>query len=209
MSESSRAYLFRVEYEPEVIRHIPTSPIHAYTHRLNAEWSALLISEISCEYNIDEQVLVWVRSLSCHVPLLFIYRYSDGYWGFRIFDHGQETAQLAMSYDLEVPLVILFAEQRYPEEHDIVHLFETNPQIYRGLLEEVYASQALAEIYAAQFEDKNISAFRVFDLNDETIERLDRLLSPETDLDGNSISAEFDRILGFPEFEYCSHGRYM
>lgn len=196
MSEFSVGVLFlnvdRYDLEDQIL-----DLENCFIHELNEIWSILLFED---EWIESGETAAWLLDLSQITPLLYVYHAEDHGWGYRLLHEGREHAYASVNYNLEVDLAIELAAERYPGQNP----FEIFDQLSEELNRSGVYRQALSELLA----NKNVEAFEIFDLNEDQVEALDRLLSVEALLDDDCLVDnvdQFKEILGIEEFNWLSY----
>ncbi|WP_159888668.1 hypothetical protein [Paenibacillus puerhi] len=104
--------------------------------------------------------------------MLYFCNLSDHFWGYRIFNNGQEVGYLRISYEIEEEIVIKTFEGRYPDK-DILELYG---ELHEEISKEVRENGILEDEAKHIFDKSNVSAFKLFNISDEQIEELKSVL---------------------------------
>lgn len=155
---------------------------------LNERWSLLLIEEISADEASKTQLEKWVLGVSAQCPILYFYNAEDHAWGYRLFKGGAEVASVEVNYEIRL------MQEMYGDDAD----------------EETDETEAAAEYFETmvqQYEHKNIGEFAVFDLEADSLDELDEILTAEWYLDSGIWDQveEFKDCLEITEMSWTSY----
>lgn len=196
MSEFSVGALFlnvdRYDLEDQII-----DLENCFIHELNENWCVLLFED---EWVQSRETAEWLLDLSQITPLLYFYHAEDHGWGYRLLHNGHEQAYASINYDLEIELATQLAAERYPGQNPF--------EIFDQLSEELNQSGAYRQALTDLLANKNVEAFRVFDLDDQQVKTLDHLLSIDTMLEDDCLVDnvdQFKEILDIEEFCWLSY----
>jgi hypothetical protein len=143
---------------------------------INAQWSALLIKDEKLEQPSTVDMLI---EFSKFIFMIAFFHDEDWGWGYRVFINGFEVAHFYDDYHFDHRMAIQLAQERYPEIEDILYYlyFEAEGRsLLDSLVEEVNSSRKYLE---KQFENKNVQCFETFGFSQDTIAKLDKLISIE------------------------------
>lgn len=149
----------------------------SYMKDLNDKWVLFMTEGTEVNDEVPEQV----RDISAGIPGLYFYNFEDHGWGYWIVYQGEELARVQVSYELMDGFIMDLAAERYPDE-DVFELIYLDPHgrgVYRQLEQEIRALPSYEEAIANQFANCNVEQFCLFDVDNDSVERLRLLLNAE------------------------------
>ena len=199
MSEFTNGVLFR----NRDIEFVKTLTLHHRIHRLNRQWSAILIPDFANTY---EPAVSALKQLSNECPLLDFQHAGDHGWAYRIYDSGQIVAWIEVNYELSFNMKVALADERYPNEPDMIIFWNQHPEIPEALQKEVEESEEYKQLVHQMVEHKNVEAFAVFEIDPVVIQQLDELLTAKRYFENMTEPVEtFKQLMGFPEMTWISY----
>lgn len=141
------------------------------------------------------------------MPVFNFCNLSDHFWGYRIFNYGQEVAYLRVSYEIFEETIIKIFEERYPDK-EILELYDGD--LHEEISREVVENGILDGVIEKLFDESNVSAFKLFDVSEEQIDQLKSILNPSYFREHKSIFQlveEFKEIIGINEMSWIRHER--
>lgn len=200
MSEFTSGHLLLASHK-EVVRKyaIPGSIIK----ELDEKWIAYLTSDDNYLEQLEGPDVIY--QLSKEAPVLNFCNLGDHLWGYRIFNNGQEVAYLRISYEMEEEIIIKIFEERYPDK-DILKLYGG---YHEEISQEVLENGILEDEIEHLFDKSNASAFKLFDISDEQIEKLKSILNATYYKEHKNLYLfveEFKDIIGIGEISWIRQG---
>ncbi|MBB3073514.1 hypothetical protein FHS14_006573 [Paenibacillus baekrokdamisoli] len=172
---------------------------------LDEKWVAYLTHDDN--YLEYQDAPDYIYQLSNDAPVLYFTNFSDHFWGYRIFSNGQEIAYLRISYELPGEIIHEILQERYPDK-EIFELYDDDLQ--EEISKEVFENGILDDAIEQLFDECNVSAFKLFDITNEQIEKLRLILNPTYYREHKklfNLVDEFKEIVGINEMSWIRHER--
>lgn len=177
MSEYTVGILFQKRYTEQVqayMRHVPMPHI---IQPLNASWDVLYLED---DWLHEPSTLEMIKSLSEIAPLLRFIHPADSGWGYQIYYNGEEVASLYDSKELAITMAEEWGRQHFspPAGFQEIYYPSFDPR-WNDLVEEMGKSAEYPVRVRAQFTQCNVFHFRLFDIGQDTIDKLEQLFLPD------------------------------
>ncbi|MBD0381454.1 hypothetical protein [Paenibacillus sedimenti] len=201
MSEFTSGHLLLAGHKEAIRKNaVPRSLIKV----LDEKWIAYLTRNDS--YLEYQEAPDYIYQLSYDAPVLNFCNLSDHFWGYRIFNGGQEVAYLRISYEFLEEIIIEIFKERYPEK-EILELYgDMHEEISKEVIENGIFDEAIEHL----FDESNVSAFKLFDISEKQIDKLKSILNPSYFREHKKIYQlveEFKEIIGINEMSWIRHER--
>lgn len=178
---------------------------------INKKWIAFFTKD----HYEEKKIPSYIIDISQQCPICYFFNYEDHGWGYRIFFNGEELANLNISYELEFYTILDIAQEKYPHEEDIIEFLcftEKGKRVYDEVREEIIVSDIYKNSIENQFTNSNVDIFELFDIKEDTLDRLKIIVTPEYLLKLENIFElveEFKKLIGIEElvwmaFEYLT-----
>ncbi|MDO3412194.1 hypothetical protein QWJ34_20695 [Saccharibacillus sp. CPCC 101409] len=174
---------------------------------LNDKWSVFFTPES----RIGDDRTAEVLKAESDIPILSFENAGDYGWGFAITRGGKVLSRFELSYMAEDQDLVELTERDYPGEEpsELLYMSENSSKIYAemlGKLRAVYPLRQRIEKWLAPF---SADAFREFDLSEEQVERIGRLLNADHltqvwEKEVLKIVEQFKEIVGIEEMNWIS-----
>lgn len=157
---------------------------------VNDKWAAFFVED---EWLSSADANASVRRISHAGPLLHFASAEDQGWRMQIFHRGAELTSLNVSYELAMDMAMEEAEAR---NLDIESMNDDGGEGWAPLLQQVEQSEAFKAAFSAQFANVNIAPFRLFGIDDTTLQHLTRLLTPEYAMESDQPWQQVEEFRG-------------
>ncbi|WP_066499816.1 hypothetical protein [Abyssisolibacter fermentans] len=173
---------------------------------LNSKWTVILT-----ENDYLDEVPEYIINISKETPVMIFLNFEDHGWGYKIINNKKELANIYVDYELVFTMITQKAEERYPNEDDIIEFLfsnDTGKDVHENLYDEVYNSSEYKNAVEEQFKNKNVEVFELFGLDTKDINKLTELLTADTFFKGRYMRDQvenFKEILGIIEMEWVNY----
>ncbi|MFS1512660.1 hypothetical protein VQL36_09510 [Chengkuizengella sp. SCS-71B] len=171
---------------------------------INDNWIVFITNDTSVSDIVPESVF----EISKEFPILYFFNFEDHCWGYYIILQGKIVANISFSYEEENTAVVRLAEERHPDE-DIMELLYIEPnakELYNKLLFEVKDNPEYLRKIEEQLENKNVEFFKLFNIPDEVITKLEYILSAEY---WNNLKNKHDLVEEFKQLLEINEMRWI
>ncbi|MCZ8519881.1 hypothetical protein [Paenibacillus caseinilyticus] len=201
MSEFTYGTAVRAEHMDKIRKHAPNGS--AAILPLSEHWVGVFTRDDGESGGPEE----FLSTLSTECPALYFYNLEDHHWGYTLWHEGDMISSVHVSYEMETELMFKIFRERYPDKRASFLMTKEGEAVQQQIEKELAQGDNYAAALRKHFETAYPEDFKLFGLDERTVEALRELLTAESFLRGDARVGTFKALTGLEEFSWVRYER--